>query len=525
MKLHDMLHLEVFSTCKVLTGEIGITNDVESVMVLEATDIEIWGRKDQIILTSYYALSDLNKSELRDFLGKMSSIGSSALVVKMERLIKMIPEELIELCIEFEIPLIKIEKDIAYEKIVLAIYRPILNYQSYVLETYYEVRQSFTKIEKNLPSFERIMDTFYELIKRDCQLLIPEKKVHVQRLSTQEPWVILSAVPMESKKFTKNQYELVTLFSREGAQQSQALKTTIYHSHFQEVTLYVYESGRAFDDVDLMIIENLLDVVVEKLQMEYLLKRDRYNRLNSLTNALLEGSTFSIEERDDLLNEAGLAVHDYYQGVAISFKDDKVMEKRRILLNKLKMFGREMIYHDNPNNLIALFNLPDREMMITADKLKEQFAALFQEENLAWNIVVSRIKKRETIHEILPECLDTMKFNANFFISHCLSVDDLGIFRYFIHHDKLDELKELIPEKILALYQDAPALFETLASYLKNDKNYNKTAEELFLHPKTVRYRINKINKALNVDFEQPLNSLNYQISIYLLEWEKKRRS
>ena len=95
----------------------------------------------------------------------MRRIGISGLILKTDRFIKMIPEWFIELCFNYEIPLIKITQDISYEKILFTIYEPLLNYQSHVLRTYYDVRQRFTKLERHYPTVETIMQEFYDIIK------------------------------------------------------------------------------------------------------------------------------------------------------------------------------------------------------------------------------------------------------------------------------------------------------------------------------------------------------------------------
>lgn len=102
-----------------MTKEIGLDNEVDSAMVLEAIDIENWSRKNQLILTSFYALHDLPEKELENFFVKMRRIGISGLILKTDRFIKMIPEWFIELCFNYEIPLIKITQDISYEKFCL----------------------------------------------------------------------------------------------------------------------------------------------------------------------------------------------------------------------------------------------------------------------------------------------------------------------------------------------------------------------------------------------------------------------
>ena len=56
---------------------------------------------------------------------------------------------------------------------MLAVYEPLLNHQTHLLRTYYEVRQRFMKVERNHSSFEQIMQEFYQLIEKPCSLRIP----------------------------------------------------------------------------------------------------------------------------------------------------------------------------------------------------------------------------------------------------------------------------------------------------------------------------------------------------------------
>lgn len=524
MFLKEMLQLDIFTKSEIITGNIGMENPVESVMVLEAADIENWGKENQVILTSFYALSGMNKVELEAFLQKMKKVGSSALVIKMDRLIKAIPKSLIDLCAVYQIPLIKIERDLSYEKILLAIYQPILNHQSHILKTYYEVRQTFTKIEKNLPSFQRIMEEFQRLIRRECQLLIPEKNLQIQLGEAMTHYIVTEKTALKKKEFVKNSYELLSLFSQVDSKTSHALKVSSYHPFFEELQLFVYENDRPFDDTDYMIIENLLDILLEKLQMEYLLKKDRYDRLNGLANALLEGTAITGEEKELLLQEAKLAEFPYYQGVAISLKNPKIRNLQKLLRKKLRELPYPVIYHESPNYEIFLYNFPKAEKAFTGETLNQFLSPLLeQQETVQWNITISSLKEKESIHEILSECMETMKFNQMFHVKNCLLVNELGVFRYLSRHYSLKELRQLIPEDLFTLYTQQHSLFLTLACFLRNDKNYYRTAAELFLHPKTVRYRLNKINSYLAVDLENPLQSLNYQIGIYLLFWQQPK--
>ncbi len=58
-------------------------NNISGVNVLEATDIENWGREGQVILTSLFALKNLTDQDLDAFFNKMHTIGIAAIIVKL----------------------------------------------------------------------------------------------------------------------------------------------------------------------------------------------------------------------------------------------------------------------------------------------------------------------------------------------------------------------------------------------------------------------------------------------------------
>ncbi len=66
------------------------------------------------------------------------------------------------------------------------------------------------------------------------------------------------------------------------------------------------------------------------------------------------------------------------------------------------------------------------------------------------------------------------------------------------------------------------AWLETLGVYLRTDGSVKKTAEELYFHPNTISYRINRISDILGCnlnDFETKVNlSISYKIYRYIYD-------
>ena len=109
MKTSDLLQLLIFEKSKLLTPNLHVNNTIESVMVLEAIDIEKWAKRNQLILTSFYALNNLSIEQIDSMFQKMEKIGISGIVIKVDRLITMVPEWFIKYYYKYKIPLIKIK--------------------------------------------------------------------------------------------------------------------------------------------------------------------------------------------------------------------------------------------------------------------------------------------------------------------------------------------------------------------------------------------------------------------------------
>lgn len=515
MKIKELMALELFQSCKLLTKDIGLDNEVDSAMVLEALDIENWSQKNQLILTSFYAFNDLPESEFVTFFEKMKKVGVSGLLIKMDRLITMIPDWLIDYCFRYEIPLIKVEQEISYEKIILTIYEPLLNHRGHLLRTYYDVRQRFTKVGRNVHSFENIMETFYQLIQLPCSLDIPSLNIHLYYDSPFEIAKILERSYVQTNEFTKNIYQRVT-FNTSSGQQMTALASEIATPFDQLSTLMVYQQDEIITESQMMILENVIDIIYERLQTEYLIKKDRYTRLNNLADAILQNTPSSPDELNSLLDDAKINHHKYYQGIAFSAKNGDTQALDRNILKQLCSLRPKRIFFEHYNYTIILFNLETPAKEIQKKEIQKLFDTSFIKTN-ELTFSMSLVKEKKGLKEILLECLDAIRFNQVLQIDPIVSISDLGIFRYFMQEEQLDQLERLIPEQLKKLWEESPDLFDTLYTFFQSGRNYKRTAEILFLHSKTIRYRLNKIEGLLKIDLTNPLQLVNYEIGTYLL--------
>lgn len=519
MKLQELLSQGELKTCKILTKDIGLENEVESAMVLEAMDIESWSKKNQLILTSFYAFDGVLEVEIEDFFRKMQQIGVSGLVVKMGRFIKIIPEWMVELSFKYEIPLIKISQEISYEKILLTIYEPLLNYQTHILRTYYEVRQRFTKLERNHPSLERIMEEFHQVSSYPCSLKLIDKQREINLGTVPKNDVVLNRESLASGEFTKNDYSLLTLFSQHEGNTRTALEISLFNPYSNNCLLLIYLSQPKVKETDLMIIENTIDVLQEKFNTEYLLKKERYERLNNLADAILQNTPKNPEELESLLKEADMNQCAFYQAIAFSTKTPEAQLIKDRTLNLLKSLKSKSIFFDHHNFSLILLNFDQKEA-IAKPEVKRVLAETL-ELHPTITFALSSLKNKNQLKEILMECLDILKFSETFYHDDVVELADIGIFRHFIRNEQLEDIEKLVPEKLFALSQQSYDLFETFYQFLRNNRNYKQTAEAMFLHSKTIRYRLTKIEQFLAIKLDDPLQLMNHEIGTYIIKMRR----
>lgn len=300
----------------------------------------------------------------------------------------------------------------------------------------------------------------------------------------------------------------------------------------QKYNLSIFEKDHPLSELDYMVIENAVEFLQAELLKNYTIKHSQFLRKNDLMVDILNTRYYSTVELEELLSLVGLSQFNYYQGLMISLYDYQNIPTTYtdIFLQTFVQVMRDqyahLAFYAKNNRVIFLKNLQSQETAFKKSDLAqliETISAQALPDNPAsvyCHIAISSVHSRNSLKEINKECLDTTKMMTHFYQeSHMMYYDDLGIFKYFLETDSLNELEKFIPKDLAALRNESPDLFKTLKVFLLENQNYVMTASKLFIHPKTVRYRIDKIKDILDVNFEDAEQILLYQIAIRLYEF------
>lgn len=186
------------------------------------------------------------------------------------------------------------------------------------------------------------------------------------------------------------------------------------------------------------------------------------------------------------------------------------------------------------NSVIVLF--PEKELD------KNKFGKLVSDIDINLQFAFPKIKfftgvgnsysKVSEIKKSFVQASKTVKVISSMFgdEKNVLYFDELGIYSLLFSVSDETELEVYYKNIIGSLIEydniNNSQLCNTLEEYLANNKNSNITAEKLFIHRNTLRYRLDKIKNILNIDLEDLSDLVQYiiafQIKRYLEVLDKK---
>ncbi len=150
------------------------------------------------------------------------------------------------------------------------------------------------------------------------------------------------------------------------------------------------------------------------------------------------------------------------------------------------------------------------------EKVKEQTG-----EEQFYNFLIGMGKEYTSLYQMRKSFLEALEVieTANFIGPRPESMPrefaQLGIYRYLPTLYEKNTSKDYYSDDLLSLIKNDAAkqtdLLRTLEVFLANDGKGKQTANELFIHPNTLNYRIKKIQELTSIDF----NDFNMKVYLY----------
>ena len=242
--------------------------------------------------------------------------------------------------------------------------------------------------------------------------------------------------------------------------------------------------------------ETMILSIMEPLMRQMLRKQSTMQRYNDLIGDLLSGRMAERESIDQALHFLQIDSRPYYQMVLVqlpTFQSSILTdgpdagETFFLIRRELDLQKFSYAYQQIHDRLVLLFNLPSGTSESDFLWLEE----LLNNMGIPYQVTISNIDDRYHIEQLYHQAQDAhilanMLYTGNYLVTY----DSLGFYKLFLDRNNLDRIDSLFTIQNKQLRKEQPELWKTLDAFIACGQNYSKTAEKLFLHPKTVTYRI-----------------------------------
>lgn len=537
LSLRKILKLEGFKGSSVLAGKNGLEREIHSVTVGEVPDIANWLTGGELILSTFSAVKKSKKDQI-EFAEKIIKSNAAALVIKLKRYINFLPDEIIELADKHDFPIIEVPSEVRWTGLIQEVSRLITDEQFALLEKSNQIHHYFLDEVIKGGGWHSLVTTIAKLINRSVLILDFNFKVLDQIFVGEKEEEIIKNYFLNDNDL-KN--EIFQKISTTGNNNKGRLVLSLKNKWsvivvpivVEEKTLgfvLTFEVNGFLDELDFVALEHAATVGAIEFIKEQVVFETETRVKGDFVDDLLGGQL----SKDKLLRRAKFLGCDLIQGclvVAIGVDDFKKHTKglTELELQEFKeeffKFVSKIITQKHPNSLSILKNdniiaflspLAEVEGKKYLEKMK--MLALEIQRNcssrffkypvsVGMSRFCDRLEKLKDAHREALTALDvSVKIGRKTSIT---SFDEIGIHKILLRASETDfeELRSFYEETVGLLEnydrKHQTDLVRTLIAFFENNESINFTAEKLFTHRHTIRYRLQRIFEITGLDLSR----------------------
>ena len=526
--VRKLLESEQFPKMKLLCGEKGLDLEVKGIRIIEIEDMERYLTGGEILITSFQVYLSCNDREVEQHFEDLVKSDISGFIVKKRKEYDPTGRRLSLLekhCKKYEIPLVEISEDSYYWGIIR-----------------YVIMQVFDKATARLKYFKITHDNFNTFIlNNNGSCNTASNIIKFLSVMIENPVVLyygnlncmVSTNSDNSKLILSDEIQpykpnIITKFQYMKQMKGSCVQYVVKFAILSEVEIYITitEENRELTELDYMAIEN----AIINLQYGFLSEfaqdevKKKYQRdiIHNILNGLL-----SSKEMTEAAAQLGMKESDTYRVVDFHTIKKNVQRKYTkeqlhevgVIEGELKHLLPDALIYRNMDQIVMIQQVDSEQTELEYQKEMEevedviQRSILYRKKDTDFQIGIGKSvegyqRLKESYHEASRaiKYIDIIRLVTGDKNKSVVHYSNLGFFQIFGKVDDMTELERCIPEtlKKLYLYDDEHKgeLITTLQMYLRNNQSIKKTAGAMFVHYRTISYRLEKIKQISGINFD-----------------------
>ncbi|WP_074113807.1 PucR family transcriptional regulator [Paenibacillus sp. P46E] len=176
--LRELMQLPVLSKATIISGASGMDRVVRFVDIMEVPDLKGWISEGVMLLTTAYSIRH-DPSLLTELVYTLDQLGAAALAIKPARFLKEIPQGAIEASNACGLPIVEIPPEIPYTDITQPVMELLLGRQAMLLRRAEEVYRTLTTMVLENSGIQAVSDNVAEFLKASVALVDTERNIIV----------------------------------------------------------------------------------------------------------------------------------------------------------------------------------------------------------------------------------------------------------------------------------------------------------------------------------------------------------
>jgi purine catabolism regulator len=508
LTVKDLLRLPILKDAKLLGGAKGLDRVVRYIDIMEVPDVKGWLREGEIILTTGYSIRH-DPALLLDLVEQLALAGAAALAIKPERFISGIPQETIDRSNHYNIPIIQIPSGIPYIDITYTVMERIIDKQGALLRRSEEVYKTLTNLVLNNSGIQVVADNVSELVKCPIWIVGGTGEILVSSPST-EPY----------EPSPKNRHWDVMVDKQFVG------KLVVGKEQLDELELVGIEQARLVFSLELMRRK---------------IANDTEQRLRgSFFEELLVGLPLSRQEVENKGQQLGLQPDWTWEVCMIEGEASALYDEPSPLASEIN----ERIMQEAAARKVRAYTLRQGDRFILLlPTAKPGEAARKQAPHIEgppeWSRILtplltphpnirSGIGSRKALWEVHRSYIEAKKaITIGSRLDrdrHVFTFEEVEMFHLLLESSDYVNFDALIERKIGKLSQydkdNGTDLVTTLYYYLATGGSLIETANRMFVHRNSVKYRMDRILEITGTDLDHVLNRFVYYLcaAFYILK-------
>ncbi|OLS39213.1 PucR family transcriptional regulator [Bacillus sp. MRMR6] len=522
--LKNLLKVGGLRECKVIAGHSGIESLVTYVTVMEVPDIVNWLKGNELLLTSLYPIKDDPGAQIQ-LIEKLNAVGTTALAIKPIRFIDAIPQGMIDKANQYGITLIEIPQEVSYLDILSPAMNAIFNEKVVLQEDLEQATRLLNEISITNSDFNQFISTLSFLTK--SKVLLESHIPYIQVLNKEECLMPMNAEQIKEIEVIQRPIRMIRQ-NREGQDESCIVAPIIIDGDLYG-TITCWNYSLEFMEVDLAIQEKAASL----LSLEFLRKKVRYDIERQYKNDFLRDLLFNQEiNLQDLVERGktfGLREKDSYVCVIISekeqFNNEVISKSLSEIEASIRVVESEALVGTIRSSILLLLprkNKSDHELKKIIGRipvLVEQIVQVGIRLGIGSEELGVRGLRKSFREAEKAITLGSKLWNQQSIIYF----SNLGVYRLIGLIEDHQELKHFYNEAMKKLItfdeENELALIPTLEKYFSCNESVKETANQLFIHVNTLKYRLQKIKQVTGLSLQNSEDKLMLQMGLKIHQY------